>query len=59
MAKLDEDGMPRVNMRWTIEGAKGTRTGMLYGLHAGEVTFAQEAARKLARRGDTVTFELI
>jgi len=59
MAKLDADGMIRVDLEWAIEGKNGTRTGKLYGLHEGEVQLAKHGIRLKARRGDTVTINLI
>jgi hypothetical protein len=47
--------MVRVDLEWTIEGRKGTRTGKLYGLHAQEVMGAKHALKLQARRGDTIT----
>jgi hypothetical protein len=55
MAKRDADGMNRVDLEWTIEGRKGTRTGKLYGLHEQEVMAAKRSIKLHARRGDTIT----
>jgi hypothetical protein len=55
MAKRDADGMTRVDLEWTIEEAKATKTGKLYGLHEQEVMGAKQAIKLRARRGDTVT----
>jgi hypothetical protein len=55
MAKRDADGMNRVDLEWTIEGRKGTRTGKLYGLHEQEVMGAKQSIKLHARRGDTIT----
>lgn len=55
MPNRDADGMTRVDLEWTIEGCKGTKTGKLYGLHEQEVMGAKEAIKNRARRGDTVT----
>lgn len=55
MAKRDADGMTRVDLEWTIEGKRGTKTGQLYGLHEQEVMGAKDAVRLRARTGDTVT----
>ena len=52
----DADGMTRVNLIWTIEGAKRTRSGKLYELHYQERANAEASVRRLARKGDTVTF---
>lgn len=55
MAKRDADGMIRVDLEWTIEGRKGTKTGKLYGLHEQEIMGARQAIKLRARPGDTVT----
>lgn len=55
----DADGMNRVDLEWTIEGSKGTKSGKLYGLHEGEVIGAKEALKLRARRGDTITIREI
>lgn len=57
MWKPDSDGMLRTDLKWEIQGAKGTASGILYGLHEGEVPGAKESVKQLARRGDTVNFE--
>lgn len=54
MPKRDADGMIRVDLEWTIEGRKGTRTGKLYGCHEQEALAAKQAIKRQARRGDTV-----
>lgn len=56
---IDSDGLVRVNLEWTIEGtkARGTRTGKIYGAHAGERGQAEATIRQMARRGDTVTIK--
>jgi len=59
MAKLDADGMIRTDIEWTIEGAKGTRTGKLYGLHEQERINAETAIKAHAKRGDTITIREI
>lgn len=59
MAKLDADGMTRVDLEWTIEGRRETKTGKLYGLHEMEVRGAEHALKLRARRGDTVTIKRI
>jgi hypothetical protein len=55
MGMRDADGMVRVNLEWTIEGSKGTKTGKLYELHENEVAAAKQALKGRARRGDTIT----
>lgn len=59
MATRDADGMLRVDLKWSIEGRKSTRTGQLYGLHAQEVMAAKAAIKLQARRGDTITVQEI
>lgn len=55
MPKPDADGMIRVDLEWTIEGSKGTKTGKLYELHEQEVMGAKQAIKLRAKRGDTIT----
>lgn len=59
MAKRGADGMLRVDLKWSIEGRKSTRTGRLYGLHEQEVVAAKAAIKLQARRGDTITVQEI
>lgn len=59
MAKRDADGLTRVDLEWSIEGSKSTRTGKLHELHEQEVANAKESIKGLARRGDTVTIREI
>lgn len=59
MAKQDADGMIRVDLEWTIEGRKSTRSGKLYELHEQEVMGAKAAIKLHARRGDTITIREI
>lgn len=51
---VDVDGMPRVNIEWSIEGKTSTKTGKLYGLHSEELANAKLAIARRARRGDTI-----
>lgn len=57
---IDEDGMKRVNLEWTIEGSRknGTRSGTLHELHEQEVAAAKAQIKREARRGDTVTIRI-
>jgi hypothetical protein len=59
MATVDADGMTRVDLEWTIESGRHTRSGKLYELHEQEIASAQHSIKRLARRGDTVTVRLI
>ena len=51
--------MVRVDIEWSIEGRKGTKSGKLYGLHPQEVMGAEQALRLRTRRGDTVQIKKI
>jgi hypothetical protein len=56
---IDADGMTRVDLVWSIEGAKGRKAGTLYELHEAEVAVARGQILRLARRGDTVEIRTV
>lgn len=59
MPQKDADGMERWDVHWTIEGAKKTRSGVMRGLHEGEVAGARQIVKANARKGDTITINVI
>ena len=51
--------MRRVDIRWTIQGRNGDKTGTLYQLHEQELMQVRESLKLRARRGDTIFIEEI
>lgn len=58
---IDADGMKRYNVKAKIEGRKGSkvRTLNFYEAHAVEVENIKAGIKRLTKRGDTVTINVI
>ena len=55
----DADGVERFNIDWTIESRGKVRAGRLYELHEAEVQSAKQTIKNIAKRGDTITINVI